>query len=148
MKNMNPLCKCLVRGAIMLAVVSLISLPAALVAQEKGAAKLMQLKPIRTVGDVEAVATGDMVVMSCPKCKDSWVTVVEKPAKTGAKAEATTVQRHECPGCEHKYVTEGHGRAKTDKIVHVCNKCGSEDAYCCVMKKGEGATPGMEKEKK
>jgi transposase-like protein len=146
MKNTNPLCKCLVRCGIALAVASLVWLPAASLAQEKGATKL--LKPIKTVGDAEAVEAGDMVVMSCPKCRDSWVTIVEKPRGTGAKAKETTVQRHECPGCEHKYVTEGHGRAKTEKIVHVCKKCGSEDAFCCVMKKGEGPTPGMEKEKK
>jgi hypothetical protein len=73
---------------------------------------------------------------------------VEKSNKTGAKPETKVVERHECPGCEHKYVTEGHGRAKTEKLVHICKKCGSEDAFCCVMKKGEGPTPGMEKDKK
>ena len=48
------------------------------------------------------------------------------------------------PGFEHKYVTECHGKAKTEKLVHVCKKCDSEDAFCCVMKKGGGATKGME----
>jgi len=145
MKSTNPLCKCLVRCGLALAVAGLAWLPTGMLAQEKGATKLMQQKPIKTVGDAETVETGDMVVLSCPKCKDSWVTIVEKPSKTGAKPDSTTVQRHECPGCEHKYVTEGHGKAKTEKIVHVCKKCGSEDAFCCVMKKGAGPTPGMEK---
>jgi hypothetical protein len=114
-------------------------------AQEKGATKLLKLNAIKTVADAEAVQPGDTVVMSCPKCKDSWVTIVTPSTKTGAKPETTTVSRHECPGCEHKIVTTGHGKAKTDKIVHTCKMCGSEDAFCCVMKKGAGPTPGMEK---
>jgi len=128
-----------------LAIAGLISLPTFASAQEKGATKLIQLKPIQTVADADAVKPGDMVVMSCPKCKDSWVTIIEKPAKTGAAASATVVARHECPGCEHKFVSEGHGKAQTDQLVHVCKKCGSEDAFCCVMKKGTGPTLGMEK---
>lgn len=128
-----------------LAVAGLLLSPTLGSPQEKGATKLMKLNAIKTVADAEAVQPGDTVVMSCPKCKDSWVTIVTPPAKTGAKPETTTVARHDCPGCEHKYVTEGHGKAKTDKLVHVCKKCGSEDAFCCVMKKGDGATAGMDK---
>jgi hypothetical protein len=128
-----------------LTIVGLMSLLPLAQAQEKGATKLMQLRPIATVGDAEAVEAGDTVVMSCPKCKNSWVTVVTPSTKTGAKPETSMVERHNCPGCEHKIVSEGHGKMKTDKIVHVCKQCGSEDAFCCVMKKGAGATPGMEK---
>ncbi len=145
MKIINPLRISLMCGVTALAIASLLGLPASALAQEKGATKLLQLKPIKTVGDAEQVEAGDMVVMSCPKCKDSWVTIVEKSAKTGAKPDSIKVQRHECPGCEHKYATEGHGKAKTEKIIHVCKHCGSEDAFCCVMKKGAGPTPGMEK---
>lgn len=133
------------RNFTVLAVVGLMSLLPLVQAQEKGATKLMQLRPIATVADAEAVEPGDTVVMSCPKCKNSWVTVVAAPTKTGAKPETTRVERHECPGCEHKIVTAGHGKMKTDKIVHTCKQCGSEDAFCCVMKKGSGPTPGMEK---
>ncbi len=135
------------RSLSLLAVLSLISLPGAVGAQEqvKGAQKLLQLNAIKTVADAQAVQAGDMVVMSCPKCKDSWVTIVAPSTKTGAKPETKLVARHECPGCQHKIVTEGHGKAKTDKIVHVCKQCGSEDAFCCVMKKGSGPTPGMDK---
>jgi hypothetical protein len=125
-----------------LVIAGLILLPTLGLAQEKGATKLLRLN---TVADAEAVQPGDTVVMSCPKCKDSWVTIVTPSPKTGAKPETTTVARHECPGCEHKIVTAGHGKMKTDKIVHTCKQCGSEDAFCCVMKKGSGPTPGMEK---
>jgi len=148
MKTMKQLRIGLVCCVIALSAISLLGLPASALAQEKGATRLTQLKPIKTVGDAENIETGDMVVMSCPKCKDSWVTIIEKPVKTGTKPDSITVQRHECPGCEHKYVTEGQGKMKTDKIIHNCKNCGSEDAFCCVMKKGAGPTPGMEKAKK
>lgn len=145
MKTINQTKGNLTRYVAALAIAGLMSLPTFAFAQEKGATKLIQLKPIETVADAEAIQPGDTVVMSCPKCKDSWVTIVEKPTKTGATPDTKVVARHECPGCEHKFVTEGHGKAKTDKIVHVCKKCGSEDAFCCVMKKGAGPTAGMEK---
>jgi len=130
---------------IALAIAGLALLPSQGLAQEKGATKLMQLKPIVTAEDAQAIEAGDTVVMSCPKCKSSWATVVEKPAKTGVAPETKVIERHECPGCEHKFVVEGHGKAKVNKLVHVCKNCGSEDAFCCVMKKGSGPTPGMEK---
>jgi len=110
-----------------------------------GAAKLIQLKPIQTAEDAQAVEAGDTVVMSCPKCRNSWMTIAPEPYKTGATAPEKKVLRHECPGCSAKIVTEGHGKAKTTKMVHVCKNCGSEDAYCCTAKKGAGPTPGMEK---
>lgn len=147
MKSINQISRNLARSFAVLTVASLLSLPTLSFAQEqvKGAQKLIQLNAIKTVADAQAVQAGDMVVMSCPKCKNSWVTVVEPATKTGVKAETKVVARHECPGCQHKWVTEGHGKAKTDKLVHVCKQCGSEDAFCCVMKKGDGPTPGMEK---
>ena len=145
MKTINQTPGNLTRYVAALAIAGLMSLPTFTFAQEKGATKLVQLKSIQTIADADAIQPGDMVVMSCPKCKDSWVTIVEKPTKTGATPETKSVLRHECPGCEHKFVTEGHGKAKTDKLVHICKKCGSEDAFCCVMKKGAGPTAGMEK---
>jgi hypothetical protein len=146
MKTINRTPGNLTRYLAAMAIAGLMSLPTFAFAQEKGATKLLQLKPIETVADAEAVKPGDMVVMSCPKCKDSWVTIVQAPAKQGTTPETKSALRHECPGCEHKFVSEGHGKAKTDKLVHVCKKCGSEDAFCCVMKKGTGPTPGMERQ--
>lgn len=137
MKTINHIYKNLGRYAAVLAVAGLTSLPRLASAEDqvKGAEKLMQLSTIVTAADAEAVAAGDTVVMSCPKCKSTWVTVVEAPTKTGAKSDTRIMERHECPGCEHKFVVEGQGKAKTTKLVHVCKKCGSEDAFCCVMKK-------------
>lgn len=145
MKTQKNLLANLARTLAVIAATGLLTLPLLTSAQEKGATKLIQLNSIKTVADAEAVQPGDTVIMSCPKCKDSWVTIVTPSTKTGAKPETSTVARHECPGCENKYVTEGHGKAKTSKLVHTCKMCGSEDAFCCVMKKGSGPTPGMEK---
>lgn len=149
MKNKSQLYRSLTGFGIVVALAGLLSLPTFAHAQrQEQAAKRMQLKAINTVADVQTVQAGDSIVMSCPKCKDSWVTVVEASTKTGAKPDSRVEERHDCPGCEHKNVTVGHGKAKTDKVIHTCKMCGSEDAFCCVMKKGDKATAGMEKEKK
>lgn len=118
-------------------------------AQEKGSAKggaSLLLKPIKTTEDVAKLEPGDMVAMSCPKCKTITVTYVE--TTKGHIKEEKAKTEHLCPGCETKFETKGHGKAKKDEVVHICKKCGSEDAFCCVMKKGSGPTKGMEKEKK
>jgi hypothetical protein len=135
MKNIKNTSRNFIGYLARLAVIGLLAMPLFANAQEKGATKLIQLKPIQTVADAEAVQSGDTVVMSCPKCKNSWVTIITPPTKTGAKPDTSVEARHDCPGCEHKYVTQGHGKMKTDKIVHICKACGSADAFCCVMKK-------------
>ena len=130
--------------AFALAVVA--TLPASVQAadQVKGAQLLM--KPM-TVGDVNKLEPGDMVAMSCPKCKTITVTYIDKTTKGAIKEEKAT-QKHLCAGCETIIKTEGRGKQAKDVVVHVCKTCGSEDAFCCVMKKGSGPTKGMEKEKK
>lgn len=123
-----------------------VALPASVQAadQVKGAQLLM--KPM-TVGDVNKLEPGDSVVMSCPKCKTITVTYIDKTTKGAIKEEKAT-QKHLCAGCETIIKTEGRGKQAKDVVVHVCKTCGSEDAFCCVMKKGSGPTKGMEKEKK
>ena len=112
--------------------------------QVKGAQLLM--KPIKTGEDIAKLEPGDMVAMSCPKCKTITVTYVET-IKGHIKEEKAT-QRHLCPGCETTIKTEGQGKSAKDLVVHVCKQCGSKDAFCCVMKKGSGPTKGMVEEKK
>ena len=112
--------------------------------QVKGAQLLM--KPM-TVGDVNKLEPGDMVAMSCPKCKTITVTYIEPTTKGSIKEEKAT-QKHLCSGCENIIKTEGRGKQAKDVVVHVCKTCGSEDAFCCVMKKGSAPTKGMDKEKK
>jgi RNase P subunit RPR2 len=104
------------------------------------------MKPIKTSEDIGKLEPGDMIAMSCPKCKTITVTYVET-IKGHIKEEKAT-QKHLCPGCETTIKTEGRGKQAKDVVVHVCKTCGSEDAFCCVMKKGSGPTKGMEKEKK
>ena len=63
----------------------LFGLRSAAIAQEKGAEKLMKLNRLPASEDVQAVQHGETVAMSCPKCKDIWVTVM-KPTFKGAAA--------------------------------------------------------------
>ena len=122
-------------------------LPQSLSAQERLGAKLVKLTPLKTVADVEAVQPGDTVVMSCPKCKDSTITVVEKPGKTGSAEIERQVPVHKCPGCGAEITTVGQGKDKTRKVTHVCTHCGSKEAFCCATKKESGPTKGMEEQK-
>jgi phage FluMu protein Com len=137
----------LLRSSLALALAVGVAWPVSVQAadQVKGAERLM-MKPIKTPEDIAKVEPGDMIAMSCPKCKTITVTYVET-IKGHIKEEKAT-QKHLCPGCETTIKTEGRGKQAKDVVVHVCKTCGSEDAFCCVMKKGSGPTKGMEKEKK
>ena len=132
--------------SVALAVAALIVMPANSTAQEKGSArggaqKLM--KPVTTLEDLSAIQPGDMMVMSCPKCKDMTVSYVErtfKPMATNAKLKT----EHTCPSCNNTITVEGHGKAKKDVVKHVCQRCGSHDAFCCVLRKGSDSTRAIE----
>lgn len=99
-----------------------------------GATKLMSLK---TVSDVEALKTGDVVVMACAKCDTVTETRIEHPSKGAAGAVETKVAVHACPGCGNKWQVDGHGKAKTEKATHVCSHCGAKGAVCAVKKAKE-----------
>ena len=137
--------------AIVIAVAVTAFIPFNSSAQEKGSAKggagQLMSKPIRTLEDLSAVQPGDMMVMSCPKCKNVTINYVELTFKAMEPKDKVKTQ-HTCPGCNTTITVEGHGKAKKDVVKHVCQKCGSKDASCCVMKKGGDATKGMEKETK
>ena len=107
-----------------------------------GATELMKLKPIQTGQDVAALDVGDSIVMSCPKCKSTYVTRVTKENKP-RQTSTTGVELHACPGCDTKITTHGHGKTAKDVVTHVCKNCGSTDAFCCVIKAGQGSTSGM-----
>ena len=111
----------------------------------KGGASDLMSKPIRTAEDVQDLQPGDTVAMACPKCKTINYTRVTKEWK-GNVTQATPGTKHLCPGCENAFEVTGHGKAKKDVLVHKCSKCGSEDAFCCVVKV-PGLTKGMEKTK-
>ena len=113
--------------------------------QVKGGQKMMELKPIKTTQDLEALEKGDSVVMSCPKCKTISVAYVD--SGRGQIKDEKVKQEHVCPGCQTKIETKGVGKAAKQEVVHVCQKCGSKEVMCCVMKKGGGPTKGMEEKK-
>ena len=146
MKSIKNLGNYLTRGTLLVAVAGLALLADSAVAQEKGGERLMKLVRLSTAADVQKVEAGDTTVMSCPKCKDTWVRVVQ-PMGKGGRQETANIPRHECPGCNTKIVTEGVGKQAKSVVKHTCKECGSEDAYCCVIKKGAGPTPGMEEHK-
>ena len=146
MKNESPNIKGLTAFVATIALAAAISSPSISIAQEKGAAQLIQHNRFGAVQKTGAVQAVDTKAMTCPKCKDSWVTIVQKSCKTGVKPDSIKVQRHECPGCNTKLVTQGTGKHAVTKILHVCDKCGSADAFCCVTKVGAGPIPGMDKE--
>ena len=106
------------------------------------------LRPLQKVEDLQQVEAGDTIVMSCPKCKDTYATVVTKPMKGMQPDQINTVVKHVCPTCSTSIKTEGMGKNAVNKLVHTCNACGSADVTCCLMKKNGGATMGMEDDKK
>jgi predicted RNA-binding Zn-ribbon protein involved in translation (DUF1610 family) len=115
-------------------------------AQEKGAERLLKLQRLDTVADIQKVQPGDTVVMSCPKCKDTWVKVVQPPGK-GGRVETASVVQHQCPSCGAKIETTGVGKQATTQVKHVCTHCGSTEAFCSVMKKGVATAPSTDEHK-
>jgi hypothetical protein len=134
MKNKSRFCKCLSGFGIALAIAGLAWLPSHALAQEKGAQKLMK---IQTVGDLQKVEAGDTIMMTCAKCKDTYVQVVEKTFKAVKPEELKAVTIHLCSSCDTKIVTKGVGKQAKDELVHTCKTCGSEDVSCCVMRKAK-----------
>jgi predicted RNA-binding Zn-ribbon protein involved in translation (DUF1610 family) len=134
----------IIGSSLALALVLITSAQAADVTAKGGATGLMELKPIKTTEDVAALKAGDQVVMACPKCKSIYVTRVVRENKPGKSYEVAATE-HLCPGCGNKIALKGHGKTAKEQITHVCKQCGSEDAFCCVLKAGEGATKGLEK---
>jgi hypothetical protein len=96
-----------------------------------GGKKLIELT---TPSQIAAVEKGDVVVTSCPKCKTVTQTRVKATAKGGGLGKEA-VATHGCPGCGAQVEVTGHGKAKVDKITHVCSHCGSSEAFCSVLKK-------------
>lgn len=146
MKTINQIANCLTRATLSLAVASLALMMSTATAQEKGGKHMLKLQQLNSVQVIESVKPGDTIIMSCPKCKDTWVTVVTKGSKPSVAGDTLTMATHQCPGCETKIVTEGVGKTAKEIIKHVCKNCGSEEATCCVMKKGAKIpTKGMAK---
>jgi hypothetical protein len=142
MKAMNSICRYVVVAGLVMAAVSCAWASDLGAAGGKGGASQL-MKQVKTVEDLQSIEAGDTLVMSCPKCKDSYAKVVEKSFKGMNREELETVVTHLCPTCDTKIVAVGPGKSKMDKLSHTCKACGSEDAFCCVIKKGGAPTSGM-----
>jgi len=101
--------------------------------------------PVTRTVDEGVGTTTLTVALGAPSGKTITVTYVE--TTKGHIKEEKAKQEHLCPGCQTKIETQGVGKAAKDEVVHVCNKCGSKDVMCCVLKKGSGPTKGMEEKK-
>ena len=141
---MNQYSRKIVCVALALAAIAFVSAPSAALAQMKGAQRLMK---VQTVEDLQHVEKGDIIVMSCPKCKETYAQVVDKSLKGLKTGEMKNVPIHLCAKCDTKIVTQGTGKQAKDSLVHSCKECGSEEVSCCLMKKNAGATKGMEEKK-
>ena len=107
-----------------------------------GASDLMNLKPITTRAEAEALKPGDAIAMACTKCKSIMVHNVT--TEKGHIKVMTVGEKHLCPGCNSYIDTVGRGKQAKDELRHVCEKCGDDSVFCCATKPGSGAK-GMEK---
>lgn len=97
-------------------------------AQEKGAAKLLQLNAPNAAA---TFTTSTYTPMSCANCKDSFVTVPDTDTKGAAARVLVTgspptkvIAEHACGSCGNEWVITGHGKAKVSVPVHKCASCG------------------------
>jgi len=93
-----------------LAVLGILSTPTAAFAQMKGAQRLMKLQ---TVEDLQHVEKDDIIVMSCPKCKETYAQVVDKSLKGLKAGEMKNVPIHLCDKCDTGGFSE-LGKSSTD----------------------------------
>jgi hypothetical protein len=88
-------------------------------------------------------------IMDCPKCKDVWVSQVDREPK-GSSVRVLTgkttklVAKHLCEGCGVDWSIAGTGKAKHLVATHECSGCGSPDTACCSPRGSNNvATKGM-----
>ena len=112
----------------------------------KGYERSLQMRGITTRTQAEALKPGDAIAMVCVKCTS--VVVEHVTLEKGHIKHVTTGAKHLCPGCNSTITVVGKGKDPTREVTHTCGACGDASAFCCATKPGEGATKGMEKEKK
>lgn len=114
----------------------------------KGAHDMMQMQPITTPAQAEALKPGDSMSMTCIKCKSVMVQkVTTDKAHIKMMTVGQTVMCHACDGTV-KVVATGKGEGKNAEVKHVCSKCGDDAMFCSATKPGSGAMKDMEMEKK
>jgi hypothetical protein len=90
-----------------------------------------KVKPAQLQAAAEPSKAGQM---SCSLCQDAPIVVVDRISKGSKHQERSIVMSHQCPSCETKITTVGHGKAKTDKAVHTCKADGGKVTSCCASK--------------
>jgi hypothetical protein len=111
--------------------------------QMKGGPHMLHLQGIKTQAEADALKAGDTMAMVCAKCKS--VVVHNVTTEKGHVKTMTVGEKHMCPGCDSSIQVVGVGKGKHDEVKHVCEKCGSDSAFCCATKPGSAPTQGMEK---
>ena len=158
MKTMNK--KNIVSAGVAIAMALAAWLPATASAQDtskpmkemKGGEHMMMLNKVETVKEANAVKPDDTFAMVCGKCKTVYITRVKQGTK-GAQllmgpAPTELIGTHACAGCGGTWTITGVGKGATSELQHTCSVCGDGSGFCCATKPGEGATKGMEEEKK
>jgi hypothetical protein len=143
MKTNIDLRTTLIRSTLALSVAGMAWLPSVASAQAKGGEKLMQLSARTPAADTTTKETASVLAMSCPKCTDRWVTVVQ-PLTKGSQRETKVIAQHQCPTCQTKLVIEGVGRQAKEKVTHLCKMSANQGSDCCALKKVSPPTPDME----
>jgi hypothetical protein len=118
-----------------------ISSPAA--DQMKVGEHMLHLQGIKTQAEADALKPGDTMAMVCAKCKS--VVVHNVTTQKGHVKTMTVGEKHLCPGCGSTIKVVGVGHGARDEVNHICEKCGSDSAFCCATKPGSTPTEGMEK---
>ena len=161
MKTNNTVSKTILCLGAAFAVAMAVAMPVTASAQDaaapmkpmKGGEHMMMLnRPITTTEQANALTPDDSFAMVCGKCKTVYVTRVKQGTK-GAQllmgpAPTELIGTHACAGCGGTWTITGVGKGATRELKHSCTKCGDDSGFCCATRPGEGATKGMEEEKK
>ena len=120
--------------------ISLSGIATAATPEGKGASLLMPAPKVKPAQTQTITGPSKVVQMSCSLCRDVPVVVVDRISKGSKHEERSTVMSHQCPACETKITTVGHGKAKTDKAVHTCKADGGKAKSCCGSEPGQKAS--------
>jgi hypothetical protein len=114
----------IIGSAAVFASIALMALPSSAVPQLKGGEVLVKLTRSHLTTTAPAKVAGEKLAMTCPMCKDHYLSVEQASGKMGRRENATVV-RHDCKTCENRLAVTGQGKAKKEIAVHVCGEVGN-----------------------
>lgn len=129
----NNTTKALVRVTFISTLTALAILSGSVMAQEKGAERLLNLQRTSQPSVVSATKHG---AMPCPKCKDVAILTSDAMAKGGealntAGRPTKAVTQHQCNSCATILKTTGQGKASQTATQHSCTAPGMSTKSCC-----------------